>query len=118
MHISLGNSKYVKGPRDGVSRVNKYATSGASRAEIGNLLHKFKTYILSTLGSDLDTLTIKETIEEYSATLTIYCPKCRKIHPLREYPLDNIELCGMCGKSSYKKISISIRPQSGLPRKS
>jgi hypothetical protein len=59
-------------------------------------LDNFKTYILSTLGSQLDTLKIKQKKEVEDATLTIYCPKCRKIHPLKECPLDNIELCGIC----------------------
>jgi hypothetical protein len=55
-----------------------------------------KQDILSTLGSQLDTLKIKQKKELEDATLTIFCPKCRKRHPLKEFPLDNIDLCGIC----------------------
>ena len=82
-HISQRKSKYGKGPRDAISRVNKLATSGVSRAYIGNLLDNFKTNILSTLGSQLDTLKIKQKKVLEDATLTICFPKCRKIHPLK-----------------------------------
>jgi hypothetical protein len=119
MHISRGKSKYGKGPRDAISRVNKSATDGVSREEIGNLLDNFKTYILSTLGSQLDTLKIKQNKEVENATLTIYCPKCRKIHPLKECPLDNIELCGICAENHATENFPSLPgAQGGLPRKS
>jgi hypothetical protein len=59
-------------------------------------LDNFKTYILSSLGSQLDTLKIKQKQEVENVALSVYCPKCRKKHPLREFPLDNIEVCGIC----------------------
>jgi len=98
-HISWGKSKYCKGPRDVISKVNKLVDNGVSRAEIGNLFDNFKTDFLSTLGSQLDTLKIKKKKELEDATLAIYRPKCRKIHPLRERPLDNIELFGICANN-------------------
>ena len=59
MHFSWGKSKHGKGPRDFIYRVKKSVTDGVSRVEIFNLLENFKTYILSTLGSQLDTLKFK-----------------------------------------------------------
>jgi hypothetical protein len=52
-------------------------------------------------------LKIKQKKEVENATLTIYCPKCRKIHPLREFPLDNIELLVYVQKIMLQKILIS-----------
>ena len=26
----------------------------------------------------------------------MFCPRCRKNHPLREYPLDKVEVCQLC----------------------
>ena len=48
--------KYSRGKartrkRDVTTKVTKYATSGISRAELGNLLEYFKTDLLSTLGT-------------------------------------------------------------------
>ena len=92
-----------KRPRDSISRVNKSATSGVSRVDISNLLDNFKIDILNTLGSQLDTLKIKQRKEVEDASLTIYCPKCRKRHPLKECPLDNIDLCGICADNHATK---------------
>jgi hypothetical protein len=98
MHISRGKSKYGKGPKDNISRVKKSTTSGVSRDEIGILLENFKIDILSTLGSQLGTLKIKQKKEEENSTLIFFSPKCRKRHPLIKCPLDNIEICGVCEK--------------------
>jgi len=38
-----------------MSRIRKSATRIVSRAEIGNLLDKFKTYILGNISEKLDT---------------------------------------------------------------
>ena len=48
--------KYLRGKartgkRDIITKVNKSANSGISRAELGNLLEDFKTDLLSTLGT-------------------------------------------------------------------
>jgi hypothetical protein len=66
------------------------------RAEIGNLLEKFKTDILSTIGSQLETLKIKNKQEGESTTMRIYCPRCKRKQSSRECPLDNISVCGFC----------------------
>ena len=33
---------------------------------------------------------------ESEKALSIFCSKCRQKHPLRECPLNNVELCGLC----------------------
>ena len=54
--ISRGKARTSKNPRDHVmSRIRKSATRIVSRAEIGNLLDKFKTYILGNISEKLDT---------------------------------------------------------------
>jgi hypothetical protein len=52
--------------------------------------------ILSTIGSQLDTLKIKKKQEEENATMCIFFPRCRRKHSSREFPLDNISVCGFC----------------------
>jgi hypothetical protein len=44
----------------------------------------------------LDTLKIKKKQEEENAAMSIYCPRCRRKHSSREFPLDNISVCGFC----------------------
>jgi hypothetical protein len=46
----------------------------------------------------LDTLNIKKKQEEENAAMSIYYPRCRRKHSLRECPLDNISVCGFCIK--------------------
>ena len=60
VHLSRGNSKTAKGPRDpSLIRADKSATSLVSMAEIGNMLDEFKTDILGSLSEQLDTLKIQ-----------------------------------------------------------
>jgi hypothetical protein len=79
--------------------------------ELGNLLENFKTNILGTISSQLDTLKIKKKQEEEEATLTIFCARCRKMHPLRECPLDNVKVCAICADNHDTKIA----PHCGTP---
>jgi hypothetical protein len=58
--LSRGKAKSSKRPRDIISKVKKSTTSGVSREELGNLLDNFKTNILGTLMSQLDTLKTKK----------------------------------------------------------
>jgi hypothetical protein len=102
-HISLGKSKYGKGPRDTISRVNRLVVGEVSRSGIGDLLDNFKTDILSTLGSQLDTLKIKQNKEEENVALSIFCARCWKKHPLKEFPLDTIDVCGICAENHETK---------------
>jgi len=50
VHLSRGTSKTRKGPKyPSLIRPKKFATGLVSRAEIGNMLDEFKTYILGSL---------------------------------------------------------------------
>jgi hypothetical protein len=93
---SRSQARSGKGPRDTLSKVTKSATSGVTRDELGNLLENFKTDLLGTLSLQLDTLQFKKKQEDEKTTLSIFCPKCREKHPLRECPLDNIKICAIC----------------------
>ena len=79
---SYSKARYGRGIRD--TRVNKYASGGVTRVELGNLLENFKTDILGTLSSQLDTIKVKKKQEEENPILSIFCSKCSKRHPLKE----------------------------------
>ena len=66
------------------------------QAEIGNLFEDFKTEFLNTLTMQIDTLQEKKKQVESEKALSIFCSKCRQKHPLRECPLNSVELCGLC----------------------
>ena len=68
------------------------------RVELGNLLENFKTKILGTTGSQLDALWVRKKQDEECATLSIFCPKCRTKHPLREFPLGSVSVCHICAE--------------------
>ena len=91
---SRGGSK--TGKREVSSKVAKSAAGGITRVEIGSLLEKFKTDLLSTLGTQVDVLKENKKKEEQEQALAIFCSKCRKKHPLRECPLDSIQVCALC----------------------
>ena len=55
---SRSKAKHGKSVRD--TRVNKSASGGVTRVELGNLLENFKTDILGTLSSQLDTIKVKK----------------------------------------------------------
>ena len=94
-------SKYSRGrakirKRNITSRASKSTTGGVARVEIGSLLENFKTNLLSTLRTQVDVLKANKKQQEEEQTMSIFCPKCRKKHLLRECPLDNIQVCGIC----------------------
>ena len=78
---SCSKAKHGKSVRD--TKVNKLASGGVSRVELGNLLENFKMDILGTLSSQLDTIKVKRRQEEENPVLSIFCSKCRKKNPLR-----------------------------------
>jgi hypothetical protein len=41
-------------------------------------------------------LKINKKQEEENLVLSIFFQKCRKRHPLRECPLDNVSVCAIC----------------------
>jgi hypothetical protein len=108
-NYSRSRDKIGKNVRDPYSRNLKPVNSGGiTRVEIGNLLENFKNNILITIGSQLDTLKIKKKHEEENATMSIFSPRCRRKHSSREYPLDNISVCGFCTKDHSTKKFTSL----------
>jgi hypothetical protein len=67
------------------------------------MLDNFKTDILSSLSSQLDTFQAKKKKEEADLALAVFCPKSRKKYPLRECPLDIIKICGICEQNNDTK---------------
>jgi hypothetical protein len=57
---SRGKAKAGKSQRDSLSKVTKYAPGSISKAEIGNLLEKFKTELMGTLTSQFDAFNAKK----------------------------------------------------------
>ena len=96
--FSRGVANKSKSRDSTYSRVQKSASGGATRAEIGNLLEEFKTEMLSSFASQIDTLQVKKKQAEVEAALAIFCSKCREKHPLRECPLDKVPICTICEK--------------------
>ena len=74
---------------------SKSALGSVTRVDLGNLLENFKTDLLSTHSSQIDTLQVKNK-EEKETNLSIFCSKRRNKHLLRDCPLDSIQLCGFC----------------------
>jgi len=96
VHLSRGKSKTGKDPRDpSLVRVKKSATGSVSRAEIGNMIYELKTDILGSLSEQIDTLKLQNKHKTEAHALAIFCPKCRKKHALREFPLD-VEIIETC----------------------
>jgi hypothetical protein len=115
---SRGASRNRLNSRDTTfSRVQKSASGGATRAEIGNLLEDFKTEMLSSFASQMDTLQIKKKQAEAEAALSIFCSQCRDKHPRRECPLDKKPICTICDKDhdtqncpSLPGIKVALQP--------
>jgi hypothetical protein len=57
------------------------AGGGVTREKIKNMIEEFKSDILSSLRSQLDTLQMKKNKEDTEQALAIYPPKCRMKHP-------------------------------------
>ena len=76
---SRGRAKVGKGSRDSLSKITKSSTRIITTVELGNLLGNFKTDILSTLGSHIDTSKAKKKHEENNETLETFSINVRKI---------------------------------------
>ena len=57
-------------------------------------MENFKEDILGTLSSQLDKIKTKMKQDEENAVLSIFCSKCRKRNPLREFLLNVVSICG------------------------
>eukprot|EP00253_Pinus_taeda_P026627 PITA_26627 len=89
-------SKAKMGKRTLSSKATKSNSTSVTRAEIGNLLEELKTDLLSTIGNQIDTLKTKKKQEAEDQVMSIFCPKCRKKHALKDCPLDSIQFCAFC----------------------
>ena len=69
---SRGAASRPKSKENTYSRVQKSASGGATRAEIGNLLEEFKTEMLSSFASQIDTLQVKKRQAKAEAALAIF----------------------------------------------
>ena len=65
---------------------------------MGNLLEDFKTDLLSTLWTQVETIKNRKIHEEKDQVLSILYPKCGKNHQLKQCSLDSIQICGLCAK--------------------
>ena len=106
---SRSKDKTRRSVRDGFSRASRSInTTGVTRMELGKLLENFKTDIMGTLTSQFDALETKKRQEEEDATLQIFCPKCRKRHPLKECPLNTIVVCALCTKKHSTESCLAL----------
>jgi len=94
---SRGSTRNKPTTRDATfSRVQKSTNGGATREKIGNLLEDFKTKMINSFASQIDTLQVKQKQAESDLALSIFCLKCRNKHPLRECPLNSVQVCFIC----------------------
>ena len=93
---SKGSSRINSRDRDIFSWEQKSHGGGASREKIGNILYNFKTDMMSYISSQQDFMREKHKQVVGDLVLGVFFPKCRKKHPLKEFPLDKVEVCGLC----------------------
>lgn len=65
--------------------------------------------MLSSFASQIDTLQVKKKRAKAEAALSIFCPKCRDEHPLRECPLVKVPICTLCEKDHETQQCPSLR---------
>ena len=93
---SIGSYRTSTRDRDVLTRAQNSSSGGVARVEIGNLLENFKTDMMSSISSQLDILKAMNIhVMEYFS-LDIFCVKCRQKYRLRECPLQEVEVCGLC----------------------
>ena len=51
---------------------------------------------MSSISSEIDVPREKQKQVVEDLTLSVFCPKCKKKHPLKECPLDKVEVCQLC----------------------
>ena len=52
--------------------------------------------MMSSISIQLDVMRAKQKQVAKDLVLGVFFPKCRKKHPLKECPLDKVEVCGLC----------------------
>jgi hypothetical protein len=98
IRCSRGSSRTRLGMHIPFTRNRNITSRGVTRAEVGNLLEKFKTNILSTLTTQLDVLQAKQKKTEAKQTLAIFFHRCRRKHGPRDFPLDMVRVCAIFTK--------------------
>lgn len=92
IRCSKGSTRLKLAEHDVTTRDRKISSGSITRAKIGNLLEDFKTYILGTLITQLVIMQAEE------QNLVIFCPRCRKKHSHKEFPLERVQTCAICTK--------------------
>ena len=52
--------------------------------------------MMSSISLEIDVLRAKQKKVVEDLTLGVFFPRCRKRHPLKECPLDKVEVCHLC----------------------
>ena len=60
-------------------------------------MENFKIDILETIIAQIDSVNIKKKFEDEA--LAILCSHCEKKHPIKNCPLNEISVCGVCTKN-------------------
>lgn len=105
---SRGLAKYGKTSWDLGPRVMKTVSRGVSQMELGNMLENFKTNIFSSLASQIDALQTRQKHVDLEKAMAIFFLKCRQKHPLKECPLNNVDLYGLCEHKHTTKDCLSL----------
>jgi hypothetical protein len=91
---SRGSTRIKSVARDAIfSRVQKSTNGRATREQIGNLLEDFKMEMINSFYSQINTLKIKQKKIELDQALSIFFLKRTDKHPLRECPLNSVQVC-------------------------
>jgi protein-tyrosine-phosphatase len=98
IRCSRRSSRTKSGMRTLLTRNSNITSGGVTRAEVANLLEKFKTDILRTLNTQLDVLQAKQKKTKEEQTLAIFFHRCRRKHGPRDCPLDVVQVCAICTK--------------------
>jgi len=93
--FSRNESRSTRGRR---SKTNKLGSTDAMIIGLENKMDNMKIEIMNTVSKQIDSLKFHQKIEKEQESLSIFCPKCRKKHLLRECPLDIKETnkCAIC----------------------
>ena len=111
---SRRSSRTYTNDGDIFSQAQKSANRGDTRENNGNLLENDKMDMMSSISSQLNVMREKQKqVDEY-LVLGVLFPKCRKKHPLREFPLDKVEVCGLCELEQYTKYYPSLLKAKAL----
>ena len=52
--------------------------------------------MMSSISLEIDVLREKQNQVVEDLTLGVFCPKCRMKHPVKECPIDKVEVCYIC----------------------